>query len=156
MRIDSDMRRVVEQQGLCFVATVCPDGTPNLSPKGTIAVWGDDHLVFLHLYSPQTIANLAHNAAIEVNLVDPIIRKGYRFKGTAEVLTTGATHDEVLHWFHEQRGTDPSRVKAVVMIAVDAAAPVVSPVYATGVSEAEVARYWRDRHVDLANAHVDD
>jgi len=27
------------------VATVRPDGTPNLSPKGTTAVWDDDHLV---------------------------------------------------------------------------------------------------------------
>jgi predicted pyridoxine 5'-phosphate oxidase superfamily flavin-nucleotide-binding protein len=27
-----DMKRVVEQQRLGFVATVCPDGTPNLSP----------------------------------------------------------------------------------------------------------------------------
>ncbi len=25
-----DMKRVVEQQRLGFVATVCPDGTPNL------------------------------------------------------------------------------------------------------------------------------
>jgi hypothetical protein len=29
---------------LSFVATVCPDGTPNLSPKGTTAVWDDDHV----------------------------------------------------------------------------------------------------------------
>ena len=29
-----DMRRVVEEQRLGYAATVCPDGTPNLSPKG--------------------------------------------------------------------------------------------------------------------------
>jgi predicted pyridoxine 5'-phosphate oxidase superfamily flavin-nucleotide-binding protein len=39
--LTNDMKRVVEQQRLGFVATVCPDGTPNLSPKGTTAVWGD-------------------------------------------------------------------------------------------------------------------
>ena len=33
-----DMKRIVAEQKLAFVATVCPDGTPNLSPKGTIAV----------------------------------------------------------------------------------------------------------------------
>src|SRR6185295_14131401 len=37
-----DMKRVVEEQRLGFVATVCPDGTPNLSPKGTTAVWDDE------------------------------------------------------------------------------------------------------------------
>jgi hypothetical protein len=44
--LTADMKRVVAEQRLGFVATVCPDGTPNLSPKGTIAVWDDDYLVF--------------------------------------------------------------------------------------------------------------
>jgi predicted pyridoxine 5'-phosphate oxidase superfamily flavin-nucleotide-binding protein len=44
--LTEDMRRVVREQRLGFVATVCPDGTPSLSPKGTTAVWGGDHLVF--------------------------------------------------------------------------------------------------------------
>ena len=38
--LNSEMKRLVERQKLGFVATVCPDGTPNLSPKGTTAVWG--------------------------------------------------------------------------------------------------------------------
>ena len=42
--LNSEMKRMVERQRLGFVATVCPDGTPNLSPKGTTAVWDDDHL----------------------------------------------------------------------------------------------------------------
>src|SRR5882724_10479480 len=40
-----DMKHIVREQGLGDVATVCPDGTPNLSPKRTTAVWDDDHLV---------------------------------------------------------------------------------------------------------------
>ncbi|MGH9096861.1 MAG: pyridoxamine 5'-phosphate oxidase family protein, partial [Acidimicrobiales bacterium] len=39
------MQRLVQEQGLGFVATVRPDGTPALSPKGTTSVWDDDHLV---------------------------------------------------------------------------------------------------------------
>jgi predicted pyridoxine 5'-phosphate oxidase superfamily flavin-nucleotide-binding protein len=31
--LTGDMRRVIEAE-LGFIATVCPDGTPNLSPKG--------------------------------------------------------------------------------------------------------------------------
>jgi predicted pyridoxine 5'-phosphate oxidase superfamily flavin-nucleotide-binding protein len=44
--LTADMRRMVEEQQLGFIATVCADGTPNLSPKGTTAVWDDEHLVF--------------------------------------------------------------------------------------------------------------
>ena len=62
--ITADMRRLVEEQQLGFVATVCPDGTPNLSPKGATAVLDDDHLVFADLRSPRTIANLRANPAV--------------------------------------------------------------------------------------------
>ena len=41
--LSDEMKRVVERQRLGFVATVCPDGTPNLSPKGTLSVLDDDH-----------------------------------------------------------------------------------------------------------------
>jgi uncharacterized protein len=107
MRLDDDMRRVVREQSLGFVATVCPDGTPNLSPKGTTIVWDDEHLAFLHLHSPGTVANLAANPSIEINVVDPIVRKGYRFKGHAEVFTSGELHAEVVYYFRRERGTDP-------------------------------------------------
>ena len=117
MRLDDDMRRVVREQRLGFVATVCPDGTPNLSPKGTTTVWDDEHLVFLHVHSPNTVANLAANLSIEVNVVDPILRKGYRFKGTAEVLTSGDVRDGVLDYFpprarHELRAGTCRRADA--------------------------------------------
>jgi predicted pyridoxine 5'-phosphate oxidase superfamily flavin-nucleotide-binding protein len=95
--LDDDMKRVVQEQRLGYVATVCPDGTRNLSPKGTTAVWDDDHLVFLDLYSPGTVANIeAGNAVVEVNVVDPIRRKGYRFKGPAEVLRDGTRFEDVM------------------------------------------------------------
>jgi predicted pyridoxine 5'-phosphate oxidase superfamily flavin-nucleotide-binding protein len=42
--LTEDMRRLVLEQKLGFAATVCPDGTPNLSPKGTTTVWDDTHL----------------------------------------------------------------------------------------------------------------
>src|SRR5437762_7820366 len=93
--LTEDMRRVVHEQRLGFVATVCPDGTPNLSPKGTTTVVDDDHLVFVDLRSPATVANLRANPAVEVNVVDPIVRKGYRFKGTAEVVVDGPRFDEL-------------------------------------------------------------
>src|SRR5207249_6992589 len=83
------MKRVVPEQRLGFVATVCPDGTPNLSPKGTTAVWDDDHIVFADIRSPSKVSNLRRNPSTEINLVDPMVRKGYRFKGVASALKEG-------------------------------------------------------------------
>src|SRR6476661_8464915 len=65
--LTDEMKRVVEKQRLGFVATVCADGTPNLSPKGTLRVLDDDHLMFADIRSPGTVANLRTNPSIEVN-----------------------------------------------------------------------------------------
>ena len=43
VELTPDMQRVVLEQRLGFVATVTPDGRPNLSPKGTTTVWDDHH-----------------------------------------------------------------------------------------------------------------
>ena len=44
--LTDDMKRLIDEQKLAFHATVCPDGSPNLSPKGSTRVWDDDHLFF--------------------------------------------------------------------------------------------------------------
>lgn len=48
--LTEDMQRVIREQRLGYVASVCPDGTPNLSPKGTTTVWDDEHLVFADIH----------------------------------------------------------------------------------------------------------
>ena len=142
------MKQVVAEQALGFVATVCPDGTPNLSPKGTTAVWDDNHLVFADIASPNTMANLAANPAIEVNVVDPVLRKGYRFKGTASVHIAGDVYDDVVR-FYEARGLDPRRVAGVAMITVERAARLVSPAYTIGNTEDEVRERFTRRLVEI-------
>lgn len=138
--LTEDMKRVVLEQKLGFVATVCPDGTPNLSPKGTTTVWDDEHLVFADICSPGTIANLQQNPAIEINVVDPDVRKGYRFKGTAVVLTEGPRFEE-LAAFYRQRGTQ-NPIRSFVLIKVERALPLVSPAYDLGATEDEIRDRW--------------
>ena len=41
--LTEDMKRVVRENRLGFYATVCPDGTPNLSPKGSTIIYDYDH-----------------------------------------------------------------------------------------------------------------
>src|SRR5690348_9687066 len=102
------MRRVVDEQQLGFIATVCADGAPNLSPKGTTAVWDDERLVFADVHSPQTVANLRRDPRVEINVVDPLVRKGYRFKGLAEVHGEGPVYDAALE-FYRRRGSTSAK-----------------------------------------------
>jgi predicted pyridoxine 5'-phosphate oxidase superfamily flavin-nucleotide-binding protein len=141
--LTTDMKRVVEEQRLGFFATVCPDGTPNLSPKGTTAVWDDDHLVFANIRSPGTLANLRQNPSVEINVVDPLVRKGYRFKGVASILEAGALYDKAIA-FYKERGAR-SAIREIVIVQVHSAHPIVSPAYDLGLTEDEVRDWWLQR-----------
>lgn len=147
-KLTADMKRVVTEQRLAFVATVCPDGTPNLSPKGTIAVWDDDHLVFADIRSPGTITNLERNPAVEVNVVDPFARKGYRFKGTGQVIVQGEPFQEIMRfygsrWTDAARSKAESRIRGFVLVNVETALPLISPAYDDGSSdEHSIRKHW--------------
>lgn len=135
--ITDDMRRVIEGALLSFAATVNEDGTPNLSPKSSLVVYGDDHLAFANIASPGTIANLRRNPAIEINVVDVFRRRGYRFKGTAELMAPGSeAYEAVAEPFWAENG-DQFPVTDVVKIHVERAQPILSPAYTfvDGISE---------------------
>ncbi|HZQ72636.1 MAG TPA: pyridoxamine 5'-phosphate oxidase family protein [Burkholderiales bacterium] len=145
--LTEDMKAMVAGLRLCYVATVTPEGKPNLSPKGSLKVLDDQHLAFADIMSPQTMRNLKANPAIEVNMVDPFLRRGYRFKGTCEIHREGAVFDSVANelWVREGRQYP---VNAVVRIKVEQALPVKSPAYVfnKGVQETDVRRIWLERY----------
>jgi predicted pyridoxine 5'-phosphate oxidase superfamily flavin-nucleotide-binding protein len=147
--LTDDMKRVVAEQRLAFVATVAPDGSPNLSPKGAFKVFDDGHLVFADIRSPATVRNLAADPRIEANVVDATLRKGYRFKGTAEVFAEGPRYDELVAFLRATGTTFP--IRHAVLIRVERALPVTSPAYDRGDTEAEVAAAW-ERHWDELKA----
>lgn len=131
--LTDDMKRLVDEQQLGFHATVCPDGSPNLSPKGSTRVWDDDHLFFADICSPQTIANIRAGSLIEVNVVDPFVRKGYRFKGPAMIHEPGsAIFAEGIERLHALGSKLTGRTKAIVVIEVQHAAALISPAYDDG------------------------
>ena len=144
--LTDDMKRIVREQRLGYVATVCRDGTPNLSPKGTTVVWDDDHLMFADIRSPQSVQNIEHNPSVAVNVVDPLVRKGYRFKGRGFVHRSGEVFERGCQMYRNM-GTTTSEIRAVVLIRVDRALPLISPAYDRGETEEQVKdrwrRYWR-------------
>ena len=149
--LTDDMKRLVEEQRLGFCATVCADGSPNLSPKGSTRVWDDDHLFFADICSPQTTANVRAGSLVEVNVVDPFLRKGYRFKGPAVVHDPGSPgYVEALERLHAGGSGLADRVKAIVVIEVREARPLVSPAYDDGTTtEMDLLRIHQARFARL-------
>ena len=152
-KLSEEMKQLVERQRLGFVATVCPDGTPNLSPKGTVFVLDDEHLIFADIRSPGTVSNLRTNPNVEVNVVDHFVRKGYRFKGTAQVLDSGPEFDRHVEFFSKRGLADaPGRIRAIVTVRVDQARPLISPGYDHVPDEATARAYWLKYYVSSIGA----
>jgi uncharacterized protein len=152
------MRAVIEATHLCFAATVTPDGRPNLSPKGTIRVWDDSRLFFLDIASPGTRANLEHSPWMELNVVEPLSRRGYRFFGRAEAHAEGSElYTDALRRVYGD-GEESYPVSAVVVLEVERTAPLLSPAYWQVADENALRQMWRQRRVDLERefeAHIE-
>ena len=146
-KITDEMARMIAELRLCYVATVTPDGRPNLSPKGSLRVVDGDHLAFADIMSPQTMRNLKENPYVEINIVHPFLRRGYRFKGRCDIVTEGETFDLVANELWQREGKQYP-VNAVVRIEVETALPVRSPAYVfnKGIKEDDVRRIWLERY----------
>ncbi len=147
VKISDEIKQFLERQKLGFVATISPDNTPNVSPKGTIFGWDDENLIFADIKSPQTISNLQTNPSIEINVIDPILRKGYRFKGKGEIIKDNDEFSKILKFF-EEKGTK-SKINAAVKVKVDKMSEVTSPLYDLGVSEEEIKEKWKKHYLSF-------
>ncbi len=145
--ITKEIVKLLSGQKLGFVATVSPDGAPNLSPKGTIISLDKNTLAFANIRSPQTIRNLQSNSSVEINVVDPFTRKGYRFKGTAKIILTGKKFDKVL--FHYKSLGVTSSIKSIVIVKVKKVNEVTSPLYDLGFTEEELKTRWKKHYLSF-------
>ena len=128
-KLDDDMKDLVRRTNLCFAATINADGSPNLSPKSTLTVHDDDHLLFANIASPRTIANLRRDPRIEINCVDIFVRRGYRFKGEASVRSAGdPIYEQFAATLRTQVG-DTIPIHDAVLVSVLSAKPILSPAY---------------------------
>ena len=130
--ITQEMRDCIKAAGLCFAATVNPDGTPNLSPKATLTAVDDAHLAFANIASPNTARNLRRNPAIELNVVDIFLRRGFRFSGTARLFEAGSAEYERFAGEVWARIGRNYPIFEIVLIEVQTAREVRSPGYEFG------------------------
>ena len=139
--ISEEIKNFVNSQKLGYVATVSNDGTPNLSPNGTIVVMNESTLAFADIRSPQTIQNLQDNPSVEINVVDPFQRLGYRFKGEGKIINEGLEFDKILDYYIN--AGIKSKFNSVVIVDVESMSEVTSPSYDLGVTKDELVSKWK-------------
>lgn len=105
---------------IIWVATVGPDGTPNVSIKGSGALLDDEHLYFADMFSQKTRENLLNDPRVAVGIHDHGRDVAMQVKGRAELIDRGEVFERVredLETLREEQDLPP--VKYVVRITVD-------------------------------------
>lgn len=145
--ITENIKDFLNLQKLAYVATVSPDGRPNISPKGTLIGWDSETLAFADIRSPDTIKNLKDHPDVEINVIDPLSRKGFLFQGKASIVEDESVYAKILN--HYRQNGVKSKINSIVLVAVSNVSDVTSPLYDMGISEEEIRSKWQKHFANL-------
>lgn len=135
MPISERVRKLIDNAWVdgycCLLATSGAEG-PNISPKGSMLVYDDDHLAYWERSKKQALANLGHDrrvAVIYANMKaqrDNVLESGFlRFYGTAELYEDGPTREAIFKRLTKREQEHDGADKGIgVLIKIDRAADV--------------------------------
>lgn len=135
MPISEKIRKLVDNAWVdgfpCLLATAGDNG-PNISPKGSMLVYDDDHLAYWERSKKQALANLGHDKRVVViyaNMVaqrDKVLESGFlRFYGTAELHEAGPTREAIFQRLTKREQEHEGADKGIgVLIRIERAADV--------------------------------
>ena len=135
MPISDKVRRLIsaawDDGAPCLLATQGPDG-PNISPKGSMVVFDDDHLAYWERSKKQALANLAHDNRVCVMYANftaqrqGVLDSGFlRFYGTAELHESGPTRDKIFNLLSPREQTHVGADTGIgVLVKIERAADV--------------------------------
>lgn len=114
---------------VCLIGTVLPSGYAQISPRGSVMAFDDEHFAIWERGKGSTNANLKDGSKVTVffrkrPLRESILPKGgvARFFGTAKIHKSGPVYDEVWNRLIEpERKSDPEKKGYAVLIKVERA-----------------------------------
>jgi hypothetical protein len=115
---------------VCLVATVLPNGFAQVTPRGSLMVFDDDHFAFWERGKGTTNANLMEGTKVTVFFRKPELRQSgllpkggiARFYGVAALHKTGAIREEI--WarvIQPEKERDPEKKGFGVLVKVERA-----------------------------------
>jgi hypothetical protein len=135
MPISEKVRKLIDNAWTdgycCLLATAGADG-PNISPKGSMLVYDDDHLAYWERSKKGALANLGHDRRVTVIYAnmkaqrDNVLESGFlRFYGTAELYESGPTREAIFKRLTKREQEHDGADKGIgVLIKIERAADV--------------------------------
>lgn len=108
------------EKKVCMLGTASKKGAPNISFRGSLFVFDDDHLATWERSLQWSVDNLEENPNVVILYVDFASRLGWRFYGQAALHKTGETRQRIMErTIKEELDKDPERKGYGVLIRVD-------------------------------------
>jgi hypothetical protein len=115
----------------CLVATQGPNG-PNISPKGSMVVFDDEHLAYWERSKKQALENLGHDKRVCVMYANFAAQRAgklesgfLRFYGTATLHESGPTREAIFKLLLPREQTHAGADTGIgVLVKIDRAADV--------------------------------
>ncbi len=119
--IDDNLRNLIDHalNDRCpmFIATVAPDGEPQISMRGSVLVFDRETLAFWERGWRMSAANIETNPKIVLFYRNPEKRINLRFYGTATMYRAGAIRENVMsRTVQGELDRDPERTGAAVLV----------------------------------------
>lgn len=113
--VNDELKKAISNIQPSFVATADINGCPNVSPKGSLSVLDEEHIIFADLRSPGTIKNLKENPNVSMIGLNMKTRNGWRVWGKAvDIMTSGKIFDQL-----KSKYADKGSIKHVVKVKVE-------------------------------------
>ena len=113
-KLTAEAKKDIAEIRPSLVATASGTGKPNVSAKGSFRVLDDEHVVFVDIASPRTVANIRQNPQVAVICLDAAARKGCRIWGQGTILNSGDLFDQLAAEYAEKNMQVKNVVKVVV------------------------------------------
>jgi predicted pyridoxine 5'-phosphate oxidase superfamily flavin-nucleotide-binding protein len=118
--------KALEDGTPCLIGTASKDGQPQISPKGSVAVFDDRTLCYWERSHRTSQARIGENPRVVVyyrntaRKENPYRASCIRFHGRARIVTGGPERDKAWELTnHEEQSKDPEKKGAAVLIDLD-------------------------------------
>lgn len=114
---------------LGWLATVSPDGIPNVSPKEAFLEVEGGGLIIANIASPHSVQNIRTNPNVCFSFINIFIQKGYKVIGKAEILDQKDHRSGFYFSLLQQIAGAHHKVISVISIKPEKIEGIVAPSY---------------------------
>ncbi len=104
-KLTQDMKDIMEKSRGYAVATCTRDGIPNVVPIHFLKILADDEIMLANIFMKKSFENIQQNPIVAISAWDWDVkpRKGYQFKGTPRIETSGKIFDMAVEMVHAEK-----------------------------------------------------